>query len=357
MIVELSRLLFTLTTTAIGFLVGRSAVDWFPRLTTDADVATITGALIGAGVGYVFGGAIGRLIGRMLDRAPSLLQGATGPELFAGAFGLMVGLAVGLIIAIPIVALLPAIVGWPLATLVMVTGAAFGGRVFSARSHDLLAAAGLRDRDPVKYSRGVPDISGDRSYLIDSAAAIDGRVLEMSRSGLVSGAVWVPEFVIDELQGIADSGDRSRRRRGRRGLDVLDALRDVRGVSFVVLEDSVPEQVEVDAKLLTLAARTDSTIVTSDHNLAKAAELRGIGVLNPHAIGELLRPQVQAGEQLRIRIEKEGSEPGQGVGYLDDGTMVVLEGGAARIGETVDVEIANTVRTSVGRLLFAKLAG
>jgi uncharacterized protein YacL len=350
-------LLFTLTTTALGFLVGRSVVDWFPRLTTDADVATITGALIGAGVGYVAGGAIGRLTARLLDQAPQLLQRTTGPELFAGAFGVVVGIIVGLVVAVPIVALVPSIVGWPFAMLVMVIGAAFGGRVFGARSHDLLAAAGLRDRDPVRYATSVPDISGERSYIVDSAAAIDGRILDLARSGLMTGSVWVPEFVIDELQGIADSGDRSRRRRGRRGLDVLDALRDVRGVEFVVLEDSVPEQVEVDAKLITLAARTTSSIVTSDHNLARAAELRGIGVVNPHALGELLRPQLQAGEQITIRIEKEGSEPGQGVGYLDDGTMVVLEGGASRVGDSVEVEIANTVRTSVGRLLFAKLAG
>ncbi|MDH3731440.1 MAG: TRAM domain-containing protein [Acidimicrobiia bacterium] len=355
MIVELSRLLITLTTTALGFLVGRSVVAWWPQLTSDVELATITGAIIGAGVGYVAGGGIGRLVSRSLDRAPQLLHRTTGPELFAGAFGVLVGLAVGLVVSIPIVALVPEIVGWPLATLVIVVAVAFGARVFSARSQDLLTALGLRGRDPVRFSKTLPDESAVRSYIIDSAAAIDGRILELARSGLMVGAVSVPEFVVDELQGIADAGDRSRRRRGRRGLDVLDALRDVPSVDFLVVEETVPEQVEVDAKLLTLAARSESTLVTSDHNLAKAAELRGILVLNPHSLGESLRPQVQAGELIRIRIEKQGSEAGQGVGYLDDGTMVVLEGGAARVGETVDVEIANTLRTSVGRLLFAKL--
>jgi uncharacterized protein YacL len=357
MIVELSRLLFTLTTTALGFLVGRSVVDWFPKMTTDVELATITGAIIGAGIGYVFGGAIGRLVSRSLDRAPQLLQRTTGPELFAGAFGVLVGLAVGLVVTVPVVALTPTIVGWPFATLIVLVTVAFGGRVFSARSHDLLAAIGLRGRDPVVFSKTVPDPASRRRYIVDSAAAIDGRVLELARSGLMQGVVSVPEFVIDELQGIADAADRSRRRRGRRGLDVLDALRDVPGVDFIVVEESVPEHEEVDAKLITLAARSESTIVTSDHNLAKAAELRGLVVLNPHALGESLRPQVQAGEHIRVRIEKPGSEAGQGVGYLDDGTMVVLEGGAARVGETVDVEIANTLRTSVGRLLFAKLPG
>lgn len=357
MIVELSRLLFTLTTTALGFLVGRSVVSWFPQMTTDVELATITGAIIGAGVGYVAGGGIGRLVSRSLDRAPQLLARTTGPELFAGAFGVLVGLAVGIVVSIPVVVLIPEIVGWPFATLIILVAVSFGGRVFSARSQDLLSAMGLRGRDPVRFSKTLPEESGTRGYLVDSAAAIDGRILELARSGLMVGAVSVPEFVIDELQGIADAGDRSRRRRGRRGLDVLDALRDVPGVDFLVVEESVPEQVEVDAKLVTLAARSGSTLVTSDHNLAKAAELRDIAVLNPHALGESLRPQVQAGEQIRIRIEKQGSEAGQGVGYLDDGTMVVLEGGASRVGETVEVEIANTLRTSVGRLLFAKLPG
>ncbi len=161
--------------------------------------------------------------------------------------------------------------------------------------------------------------------------------------------------MIDELQGLADARDRNRRRRARRGLDVLDALRDVAGVEFSVLEDTMPLQTEVDAKLLALAERLGATLVTTDHNLAKAAELRGLRVLNPHALGESLRPAVVNGDRFELTLEREGSEPGQGVGYLEDGTMVVVEGGAKLLGETVRVEVANTLRTSVGRLMFARL--
>ncbi len=355
MIVELSRLLVTLTTTAIGFQLGRSAVDWFPAITTDGDLTTITGALLGAGLGYVAGGALGRWVRHGLDRAPQLFGGASGPELFAGAFGLMAGLAVGVVAAIPVVVLLPAVAGWPLGALLVIISSAFGGRLFAARSHELLTAVGLRSRDPLRAAATLNAEEGGTKYLIDSAAAIDGRILELARSGLMEGDLLVPGFVLDELQGIADSKDRSRRRRGRRGLDVLDSLRDVSTIGFMVLDDSVPEHYEVDAKLVTLSIRSRAVLVTTDHNLARAAELRGITVLNPHALGESMRPTVMAGDVVSFVVEREGSGSGQGVGYLEDGTMVVLEGGSDHIGEAVTAEVSNSLRTSVGRLLFAKL--
>ncbi len=136
---------------------------------------------------------------------------------------------------------------------------------------------------------------------------------------------------------------------------MLDALREVSGIDLRVSEDSVPEHGDVDAKLITLCARSEATLVSTDHNLVKAAGLRGVSVLNPHALGELLRPALVPGDRVAILIERQGSEPGQGVGYTDDGTMVVIEGGAASVGSVVEVEVANTLRTSVGRMLFARM--
>ncbi|MBT8208184.1 MAG: hypothetical protein KJO18_07920 [Acidimicrobiia bacterium] len=350
MIVEAIRLLVTLATTAVGYQVG---TNWTPT-DVGSDVGTITGSLVGAGLGYVIGGVLGRWVRRGLDRAPQALDRATGPQLFAGAFGLIVGVVVGGIVAVPAVALLPSLAGWPIGALVVLVMAAFGARVFSARAHDLLSAAGLRERDPLRRSDTFSD--AEPGYLVDSSAAIDGRILELARSSLLSGRVLVPGFVVDELQAIADAADKRRRRAGRRGLDILDALRDVPRIEFSVLEDSVPEHDEVDAKLLALTARLEGALITTDHNLAQAASLRGISVLNPHALGESLRPVVGQGDELQITIEKEGSEVGQGVGFLDDGTMVVVSDGASQVGNTVGVEVINSLRTSVGRLLFAKIA-
>lgn len=351
MIIEAVRLVVTLATTAAGFLIGRAIPDWYPEAGIDPDVSIVTSAVVGAGIGYVAGGLIGRLIRRALDRAPELVSRASGPELFAGAFGLLAGLALGVVVGMPAIVFLPPVLGWPLASLLVLILAAFGSQVFASRSEDLLAAAGLRPR----RIRSASQAEGP-AHVVDTSAVIDGRLLELCRVGLIAGDLVVPEFVIDEIQGIADSGSVHHRRRGRRGLDILDALRELPAVDVRVADDAVPELDDVDAKLISLCTRIEATLISTDHNLVKAAGLRGIATLNPHAIGEAMRPQLVPGDRITLLIERPGTEPGQGVGYLDDGTMVVVEGSAEMVGRTIDVEVANTLRTSVGRLLFARPA-
>lgn len=351
MIVEIVRLLVTLAATALGFEAGDALREWLPG-EVSLDVARVVGAVLGAGIGYVIGGVFGRTIRTGLNMAPQAIAPRwSGPQLFAGAFGVLAGVLIGAVAAVPLVVFLPPAVGWPLAGLVVVLLAAFGGQVFAGRADDLLVMAGLRTRGPILSRHLDTDVP---VFLLDSAAAIDGRVLELTRSGLVRGRIWVPGFVVDELQGLADSADRSRRRRGRRGLDVIEALRDVPGVDVVVLEDTVPEHPEVDAKLVALGSRADATMITTDHNLARAAGVRGIAVLNPHELGESLRPAHTAGDRLKVAVTKQGSEPGQGVGYLDDGTMVVIEQGSDLVGSEVEVEITSSVRTSIGRMVFGR---
>jgi len=351
MIIEAVRLVITLALTAAGFVIGKAIPVWFDESAVDADLSIVLGALIGAGVGYVAGGLIGRVVRKGLDRAPDLVAKATGPQLFAGAFGLLAGMLVGVVISAPLILLLPVGAGWALSALVVLVLASAGSRVFASRSGDLLAAAGIRASRPPTASgaTGVP------SFLVDSSAAIDGRLLELCRAGLIRGEIWVPGFVIDELQGIADSGEKRKRRRGRRGLDVLEALRDVPDTELKSTDESPAGFEEVDAKLMALAAKWDATMISTDHNLTKAASLRGIKVLNPHALGEALRPSVVTGDTLAIEIEREGTEPGQGVGFLDDGTMVVVEGAGSMIGETIEIEVASAMRTSIGRMLFGRV--
>ena len=344
MMVEATRLLVTLMATTAGFMIGKGI----------GESSTIVGATIGAGLGYVIGGAFGRLFRRALDAAPAALgPRVSGPELFAGSFGVGLGLAIGLVVSVPGVILLPPEVGWPLGGLLVFLAAAFGGSVFAARADDLLASVGLRPRAPLATHRLGAD---PKAFLLDSSAAVDGRILDLARSGLARGRFWVPAFVIDELQAIADSGDKNRRRRGRRGLEVVEMLRHVAGVELAVLEETVPEVEEVDAKLLVVAERSEATLVTTDHNLAMAAEVRGRTVLNPHSVAESLRPQASPGDLIDVTVEKVGSEPGQGVGYLDDGTMVVIEQAGSSVGQDVRVEVSNAVRTQVGRMLFGRMA-
>jgi uncharacterized protein YacL len=346
-------LVVTLACTATGFLIGRSLPEWVEVGAPDPDAAVIVGAVLGAGIGYVVGGLLGRFVRRSLDQAPEVVARASGPELFAGTFGLMAGMVVGAVVSVPAVILLPPVIGWSGSALLVIVLASFGSSVFSARADDLLAAAGLGKRRGLTAELGEQPRSGN--YVVDSSAAIDGRILELARAGLVAGSVWVSGFVLDELQGIADSGQKERRRRGRRGLDVLDAIGSLPTIDLFVEERSFPEFPEVDAKLVALCAETGATLVTTDHNLASAAGLRGVAILNPHALGESLKHVPGAGEVIDLLIEREGTEPGQGIGYLDDGTMVVVEGGAAHVGSKVAVEVASSMRTSLGRMLFARL--
>jgi len=350
MLIEAVRLVVTLAATAAGFSLGRSAPDW-TQAATNPDTSAVIGAVLGAGIGYVAGGLAGRLAGRSIDRVPAAVQRSSGAQLFAGAFGFVAGLIVGAVAAVPAIVLLPEVIGWPAGALLVIVAASTGARLFTARSEDLLAAAGL-----VTRRRPEADATELPRYVVDSSAAIDGRVLELARAGLVRGEVCLSGLVVDELQGIADSGQVQRRRRGRRGLDVLEALSSIGGVHTMVDERTFPGHAEVDAKLLALAADLGATLITTDHNLSRAAGLRGITVLDPQAISESLRSGPMAGDVVSLIIEKAGTEPGQGIGYLDDGTMVVVEEAASLVGRTIDIEIAGALRTSIGRLLFAKLA-
>lgn len=346
MIVEAVRLLITLALTAVGFQLG-SNVD-----ASSPETAPVLGAVLGAGIGYVTGGAVGRGFRKSLDVMPErIAERSSGPELFAGAFGLIVGLIVGVIVAVPIIYFVPAAVAWPVASLVVLVTASVGTRLFATRTDDLLAVTGLRRRGTL-VSRSLDH--PERAFLLDSSAAIDGRILEMSRAGLIPGRLWVPEFVLDELQGLADAVDKTRRRRGRRGLEVIEAMRGSDVSQVYILKETVPEFEDVDAKLLALAMRAEATLITTDHNLAKAAGARGISALNPNSLAESLKPVVATGDRLVVDITKAGSEPGQGVGYLDDGTMVVVEAGSELIGLTQEVEIVSVTRTAIGRMLFGR---
>lgn len=350
MIVETVRLLITLALTAAGYAVGSSA--WSVGvLDGGTSNSSVVGAVIGAGAGYVIGGVLGRFFRSSLDDTSRWGSSWSGPQLFAGAFGLVVGLVVGAVVSVPIVALVkPPMVAWPMAGLVVFLLTVAGARVFMARADDLLPVAGLSARRPM-----VAHQLTDSGYLLDSSAAIDGRVLQLARQTIIAGRMWVPTFVIDEIQSLADAADQTRRKKGRRGLEIIEALRDAPGLDVAVLEEQVPEVEDVDAKLIALAQRIPATLVTTDHNLAKASELRGVVVLNPQSLSDSLKSPVNAGDTLPLALVKAGAEAGQAVGYLDDGTMVVVSEAADRVGSDVDVEITGTTRTAVGRMLFARL--
>lgn len=189
--------------------------------------------------------------------------------------------------------------------------------------------------------------------LVDTSAIIDGRLADISETGFVTGTLVAPRFVLEELQHIADSADSMRRNRGRRGLEILQRLQKNPAVA-VEISDADPENVpEVDAKLVKLARQWHCPIITNDFNLNRVAELQGVKVLNINELAHAVKPILLPGEEMSIKIMQDGKEIGQGVGYLDDGTMIVVEGGKSYIGNTVDVTVTRVLQTVAGRMIFA----
>lgn len=194
--------------------------------------------------------------------------------------------------------------------------------------------------------------------IVDTSVIIDGRIADICESGFLEGTLVIPRFVLRELQNIADSPDVLRRAKGRRGLDILKAMQEKPDkVSVVVVEEDFPDIREVDAKLLKLAKLYTAKIITNDYNLNKVAQIEGVPVLNINDLANALKPAVLPDEHMEVKIIKEGKEAFQGVGYLDDGTMVVVDGGRDHVGRSVSVVVTSVLQTAAGRMIFGKLSG
>lgn len=195
----------------------------------------------------------------------------------------------------------------------------------------------------------------EERLLLDTSAIIDGRIVELMRTGLVSFPLVVPRFILRELQAIANSEDQSRRARGRRGLDALERLQREGRASVEILEVEVDEEIEVDNKLIRLAKLSRYNILTGDQNLERVGKLQGIIAININTVAQALRPPVVAGEVIELEIVQPGRELGQGIGYLDDGTLIVVEEGRQRVGQHVRVIVTRTLQTGTGRMAFAQV--
>ena len=190
--------------------------------------------------------------------------------------------------------------------------------------------------------------------LLDTSVIIDGRIADICETGFIDGALLIPEFVLEELQHIADSSDALKRVRGRRGLDVLQRIRTESKMEVEITSQDFDDIAEVDSKLVRLAQVVGGKLITNDFNLNKVAELRGVTVLNINELSNAVKPVVIPGETMRVSVVKEGKEPGQGVAYLDDGTMIVIENGRRHINNTIEVEVTSALQTAAGRMIFAK---
>ena len=211
-----------------------------------------------------------------------------------------------------------------------------------------------RFRFVIPYVEFKREQKGPRALLLDTSAIIDGRIAAVCRTGFIDTPVFIPHFVLEELHTIADSADRLKRVRGRRGLDLVNQLQRASGVDVSIYEAGELEG-SVDSMLVELARELDAHICTADFNLSKVAQAQGVHVLNLNELANALKPSVIPGETLMVHLIRRGEEPDQGVGYLDDGTMVVVEDGKGHVGDEVSVEITRVLQKSSGRLIFGKL--
>jgi uncharacterized protein YacL len=307
-------------------------------------VALVALTAVGALLGLVIGGFIGRWLRDRLvviDRAADKRSAA---ELTVGAVGLVVGLVAAALTGVA-VAQLPIVGPYLLLPVALVVAYIFSH--IAARRHvDILRLVGIRPR---REAALLPP------RVIDTSAIIDGRLVDVVRTRFLGGAFVVPQFVLEELQRVADSSDPLKRARGRRGLGLVEELKEIAKGGFSVRSGDYPDVEGVDAKLVRMAQEIGGSIVTTDFNLNKIAQIQGIEVLNINDLANALRPAVLPGELLHVKVIREGREYDQGVGYLDDGTMIVVEGGRVLMGREVEVEVTSVLQSPSGKMIFTKI--
>ena len=280
-------------------------------------------------------------------RAAEALAEVGAGEFALGVGAIVIGLVIGLLVGVPLAqvgglsgSIVPLVVALFLAGMMLIVTMSKRDVLLSAFASIL--PGGRRSGSPTNR------------VVIDTSAVIDGRIADIAATGFILGTLIVPRFVLDELQRIADSPDAMRRNRGRRGLEILSALQKDTIAPVEVVEATYPEVGEVDAKLMAYARDTGAAILTNDYNLNRVAELQGIRVLNINELANAVKSVVHPGEEMTVKIIQEGKEAGQGVGYLDDGTMIVVEGGVRYMDAEVPINVTRVLQTVAGRMIFAQ---
>ena len=323
-------------------------------------------------VGYMVAPAIIRNTRHLFSWLESRLQNIPAADLAGGVIGLIIGLIIDSLVGpalaeIPIVGYyLPLITSVALGYLGLSLGIQKRDEIININNINRIRSLTARDKKKDPGGVGEPASSAEEDKargqggepcafkILDTSVIIDGRVADIYRTGFLAGKIVIPKFVLTELQHIADSSDALKRNRGRRGLDILNDMRqDMNGVIQIVDTD-FPEVPEVDAKLICLAQQVGGEILTNDYNLNKVAELQGVRVLNINDLVNALKPVYLPGEEMRVLVLKEGKEQRQGIGYLDDGTMIVVDSGRKYINQTIHCIVTSVLQTSAGRMIFVK---
>lgn len=338
----MSRMIGTVIFALIG---ARLGVDATPAVGLPTDITAAIFALVGVLFGLIL---TPWLTVRPLRRIRQTITELPVEVLLTSLAGMSIGLLIALLVAYPLSNLERPLGPWLPAIASAVAGY-LGLVIFRARSREILGLIG----EP-SNKRGRMLLPGsERLILLDTSVLIDGRIVDIAKTNFLGGTLAVPRFVITELHQVADSSDTLRRNRGRHGLSKLNELQRDSVMPFKIIEDDIPGIVEVDDKLVALAVKMNAPIITNDYPLNRIAETQGVTVLNVNALSNAVRSIFLPGDTLPIRIIQEGREPDQGVGYLEDGTMVVVEGGKEFMDRTINVSVTKFINRDTGRMFFA----
>jgi len=303
-------------------------------------------------IAFVFSNKLIHFTVRMLRWMEHRLQEVPMTDIVSGVVGLIIGLIIAYLIVAPIVNLIKAPWLSILLTAIIYLFWGYMGISIAVKRRDELnwlgfLKKGQKDKDQKLEFRSQPKI-------LDTSVIIDGRILDICRTGFVEGPLIIPDFVLEELRHIADSSDTLKRNRGRRGLDILNRIQKELDIMVQIVEKDIDDTSEVDIKLLKLAQSLNGKVITNDYNLNKIAEFQGVPVLNVNELANAVKPVVLPGEEMTVQVIKDGKEMGQGIGYLDDGTMIVVDSGKKYVGETIGVLVTSVLQTAAGRMIFAK---
>ena len=310
-------------------------------------IFSFAGFFLGGGYGHaVLGLVLGFALGGGALLAEFYLRKLSLGTIIGGLIGLAMGLAFASLLLVPLKGVVPAGM-WGIYEFVLSGVLGWGGLVIGLGKGHNLTVPGL-----FRIFRG--EVEEQNLKILDTSVIIDGRIADICESGFLEGSFIIPQFILQELQHIADSPDPLKRGRGRRGLDILHRMQKMTNLDIRIVEEDFPKIKEVDSKLVALGKAMGAKVVTNDFNLNKVAELQGVSVLNINELANVLKPVVLPGEYMKVFIIKEGKEANQGVAYLDDGTMVVVDNGRRLIGKHADVTVTSVLQTTAGRMIFTK---
>ncbi|MBU5485006.1 PIN/TRAM domain-containing protein [Clostridium sp. MSJ-11] len=360
MLKKVLRGLFTTIGVTLGFIISSemlntelfSKLDYFQNSPLKSVLFISLSSILFGLILFLISPWITIFIMKVMDYAEKSIQKIPTHEILLAAFGAIIGLGISAIF-VTLLSKIP-IIGVVLAVGVALLMAALGANIALKKREDILALfTNLKKSGTPSKDKKSKLYKGDPKVL-DTSVIIDGRIFDICQTGFVEGTLVIPNFVLEELRHIADSSDGLKRNRGRRGLDILNKIQKELNIEVQIYEKDFPDIAEVDSKLLKLAQVLNGKVITNDYNLNKVAEFQGVPVLNINELANAVKPVVLPGEEMRIQIVKDGKESGQGVAYLDDGTMIVVEGGRKSMGETIDVVVTSVLQTAAGRMIFAR---